>query len=146
MLAVEAAKLRPDARVAILSSAKTHWEIPWLWRALARLRLQQLLPARLLTWPNWLAYWFFGAETAADRRHLAGILRATDAAFLRWAIQAIGNWRNEFVPPGILHIQGDRDRILWRGCIAPTAAVTLPGGGHWMVVNRAAEVSRALAI
>ncbi|MDR3157866.1 MAG: alpha/beta hydrolase [Zoogloeaceae bacterium] len=140
MVAVEVAKLIAAEQVILISSAATRQDLPIYTRLAKILNMRRCLPMRWLTIPNPLTAWLFGAQTPAERKLLADILRDTDPAFLSWAIEKILNWENTWKPENLVRLHGARDRIL----PARHADFEIAGGGHFMAVNRAAEISGIL--
>ena len=67
------------------------------------------------------------------------IFRKTPTTFLKWAINAILTWKNTEISAHILHIHGDKDRILPYKNVKDTFCIT--GGGHSMIVNKAHEIT-----
>jgi pimeloyl-ACP methyl ester carboxylesterase len=142
MIAVEIAKLIDTDKVILLSSAKTKADLPFYYRWAGALQLHRLLPTALLKQANGLTNWLFGVHSPADKQLLSQILRDTDGVFLRWAIDQIARWQNQVVPPNLIHIHGTTDKIL-PYCQAHSH-VSVAGGGHLMVLNKAQEVSALL--
>jgi hypothetical protein len=96
----------------------------------------------LLKQPNFISNWAFGAVSAADKALLAAILKDTDAHFLKWAINAIVHWQNTIALENLYHIHGTADRVLPIRFVNCNYSIT--GGGHFMTVNKASEVTSAL--
>ncbi len=109
IMAVEVAKQIPTKKVILIVSAKNKKEIPFYFRWLGRMRIDSLIPASILKKSNFLTYWFFGAETAADKLILKEILLDTDAIFLKWAISKIIRWKNDDSIKNLIHIHGTAD-------------------------------------
>lgn len=143
MIAIEIAKLIDYQQVIVISSAKTKSEIPLIYRILGRLKLHKLVPIRLFKQANILTHWFFGMNSKAEKKMLKGILHDTDSTFLKWAIDAILNWKNEVIIDKLIHFHGDSDRILPIKNIKKVDFI-IPNGGHLMVLNRADEITHAL--
>jgi pimeloyl-ACP methyl ester carboxylesterase len=143
MLAVEMAQQIKCRQVILLSSAKNSHEIPRLYRFFGQIQLHKLLPVALLKWANPLTYWLFGMQTPAEKALLKAILHDTDPVFLKWAIHAIVSWKQKKSPAGILHIHGDRDRILLLQHPSGVDDV-VPGGGHLMVLNKSDIINTLL--
>lgn len=137
MMAVELAKWIDTERVILISSAKTKWEVPFYYRMAGWLRLNRLVPARLLKMVNRVTFLFFGTETRAEENLLRSIIRDTDEKFLAWAVDQIVHWKNTTVFHHLVHIHGTRDKIL----PLKSADYKVPGGGHFMIVNKARQVS-----
>jgi pimeloyl-ACP methyl ester carboxylesterase len=134
MLAIEIAKQIDCQQVIIISSAKTVSEIPFYFRLIGQLNIHKLVPIKLLKYPNPLAYWFFGMHKKKEKELLKNILLNTDELFLKWAINAIVNWKNKESISQLIHIHGDLDRILPN---KNKIDFIIPNGGHLMVFNQA---------
>ena len=139
MVAMEIAKQIPVKKVILISSAKERKELPWFYRFSAKLKLQKILPYTLIKRTNGFTYWLFGATSAHEKALLKEIFRKTPTTFLKWAINAILTWKNTEISTHILHIHGDKDRILPYKNVKDTFRIT--GGGHSMIVNKAHEIT-----
>lgn len=139
MVAMEIAKQIPVKKVILISSAKERKELPWFYRFSAKLKLQKILPYTLIKRTNGFTYWLFGATSAHEKALLKEIFRKTPTTFLKWAINAILTWKNTEISAHILHIHGDKDRILPYKNVKDTFCIT--GGGHSMIVNKAHEIA-----
>ena len=139
MVAMEIAKQIPVKKVILISSAKERKELPWFYRFSAKLKLQKILPYTLIKRTNGFTYWLFGATSAHEKALLKEIFRKTPTTFLKWAINAILTWKNTEISTHILHIHGDKDRILPYKNVKDTLCIT--GGGHSMIVNKAHEIA-----
>ncbi|WP_353197674.1 alpha/beta hydrolase [Parapedobacter defluvii] len=143
MMALEVGKHVQAEQVILISSAKSKAEIPRYYRWLGGLSLQRLIPASQITKANRWLYWLFGAETPEEKSLLADILADTDPTFFRWAVNSIATWNNTAVPANTIHIHGIADRILPYRFVK--ADYVIPGGSHFMAVNRAKEISDIIA-
>ena len=143
MLAIEIAKLIDYQQIVIISSAKNIKEIPFYYRLIGQLKGHKLIPIKLFKWTNPLTYWFFGMHTKSEKELLKSILNDTDKTFLKWAINAIINWKNKEIINNLVHIHGDLDRVL---PIKNKKEIDLiiPNGGHLMVFNKADLINKIL--
>jgi hypothetical protein len=139
MLAVEIANHKKLSHLFLISSAKTKFELPVLYRLAGKFGLVQLLPSKLLKKANFISYWFFGMKNSEEKRLLKVILNDTDSTFLKWAMKAICLWKNEKVPENFTHIHGSADRILPYRKIK--GASKIENGGHLMVFKNSSELS-----
>lgn len=140
MIAMEVSKLIPFKCVILLASAKTKNELPAYYRFAGKLGLNHLLPAALLCHSNILANYLFGAKSSFEKHLLTQILKGTDPAFLKWAINEIVNWKNEFIATDCFHIHGSADRILPLRFVEPD--IIIRGGTHLMTLNKGDELSK----
>ena len=142
LLAQEIGRLRPLARVVLISSLGSPAELPPLLRLARATGLHRLVPFGLLGRLPQLARWFFGVCGGREYRLLAAILRDTDPAFARWATAQLLAWRGPGLP-GTVRLHGTRDRLL------PAAGAHIhypvPGAGHFLIVSHAGRVGEVLA-
>jgi phosphoserine phosphatase RsbU/P len=141
MLAVEMAKIIDCQQVIIISSAKSHLEIPLLYRWTGKLYLHKLVPFQFLRRFTGLTNWIFGMTTVEERDLLQSTLANIDPQFLKWAVDAILSWRNTVRIKNLLHIHGTKD------CILPPSVKTdiaVAGGKHLMLYSKAAEINEIL--
>ena len=144
MLATEMKILNPHQKTIIISSAKTNKELPHLSGILRFIIKTNIIPyGRIAKSPNKYSFRMFGAENEEEKELFADILRSTDLGFIKWATKTMLDWRNDITPDGIFHIHGTADRLINPAQVHPTRWVD--GGSHFMIYNRAAEVSRLIA-
>jgi pimeloyl-ACP methyl ester carboxylesterase len=141
LLALEVGRLRPLARVVLISSLADARQLPPLLKLGRATGLYQLVPFGLLPRLPRLAQWFFGARNGHEYRLLARILRDTDPDFARWATRQLLHWDSAGVPAAT-RLHGTHDRLLPAG----TARIDYPlaGAGHFMIVSHAAAISQIL--
>ncbi|NML66087.1 alpha/beta hydrolase [Hymenobacter sp. RP-2-7] len=141
LLAQEVGRLRPLARVVLVSSISSPAQLPWLLQLAGATGLHRLVPFGLLARLPRAAQWFFGARGGAEYRLLSEILRATNPAFARWATAQLLEWRGPGLP-GAVRIHGTRDRLLPAG--RASINYLLPGAGHFLIVSHARQLSTIL--
>ena len=142
LLALEIGRLRPLARVVLISSLADASQLPPLLKLGRATGLYRLVPFKLLSWLPRLAQWFFGARNGREYRLLAQILRDTDPVFARWATRQLLHWDSTGVPTAV-RLHGTHDRLLPAGS-APVYYQLL-GAGHFMIVSHAAQISQLLS-
>ncbi|MEO1208524.1 MAG: alpha/beta hydrolase [Cyanobacteria bacterium J06638_20] len=143
LVATEIAKQQDVERVILISSAKTDAEIPGYFKFLRWFPIHHILPFKSLLWAmSWLVYWFFGLTDGAERVLLGEVLHNTDAHFLKWALHRLVTWRHDAASEAVYHVHGSGDRIFPLRYVS--ADCTIPAGGHFMVWNRAAEISQVI--
>lgn len=142
MVAVEIAKYMPVKKLVIVSSAKTKDEMPPYTNIFGRLMKSGILPPFLYKTPNIILFEKFGTESEEDDAVLSAILRDSDGKFMRWAMKAIAVWDNETIVESLIHIHGTNDKIIFPDNIS--ANYWIDDGGHMMIYNRAAEVSKII--
>lgn len=143
MIAIEMNKHISVAKTILISSAKTYHEIPFYFRLLKYVKIHHWLGYKLLTKLGLLAgNWLFGTRSKAESKLLKEIIYDIDETYFRWAWHRVACWKNEFIPEKITHIHGNKDHML--PIYNVHADITIKGGTHLMVLNKAEEISAIL--
>lgn len=142
MMAVEIAKIIPVEKVILISSAKTGRELAAGQSFFFKMGLYKYVPGAMLTSTNFIVYRLFGVKSETDKAMLKAILEDTDVRFFRWAMNNIAHWDNTVVPLNLIHIHGTDDNIIPFENVQADYAIE--GGGHLMVFNHAAAISRII--
>ena len=141
MMAAEIAKIHPPLSTILISSVAVHTDLPVLFKIAYHTRLHKIVPVNFLKTISLLKRDFM-ADNAADKVILKQVVKDSDPAFIRWAMNAILQWRNEEKPASCWHIHGSRDEILPLRYTNPTHII--PGGNHLMIMNKAPELNDIL--
>ncbi|MEO6667949.1 MAG: alpha/beta hydrolase [Ferruginibacter sp.] len=135
----KALKKDPPAVTILLSSVPVNMGLPPHFRLARLLRLYKFVPVNLLKSLSFLKR-YFAAEQTENKKILNQVIKDSDPAFIRWAMQAVLEWKNETTPQSLFHIHGTKDRILPIGYCKPTHIIK--NGGHLIVMEQAEEVNR----
>ena len=140
MLCIEISKQIPVQKIIIISSVKSYQELPLWMKAVGHLKLNKIAPIRSnhklsLSLQNH----FLGITTKEEKEIVAVSRKKHNTKYVQWAVDKVVNWKNNWQHPAIFHIHGDKDRMFPVKRIKPT--YTIKNGGHFMIMNRAAEVS-----
>lgn len=141
LVAQEIGRLRPLARVVLISSLGSPAELPLLLRLARTTGIYRLVPFGLLARLPQLARWFFGTRGRQEFRLLSQILRDTNPVIARWATAQLLAWRGPGLPT-VIRLHGTRDRLL----PAQQALIDYPlvGAGHFGIVSHARQISAIL--
>ena len=142
LMAVEIHHIINNDSVILISSASCRKELHPFFRVTSRLGLTRLIPKRKLNQPNHFIYKGFAIKTASHKQLLDTIIKDSDTDFVQWAIRQMGNWNRKNRIEGIIKIHGDNDLMI--PIHNAEKDYTIKGGGHFMVVDRAEEVSEIL--
>lgn len=144
MMCIEMAKHIPVKKIILVSSIKTKYELPFWMKAVAKTGLHKISPLKTnsrLTRP--VQNFFLGTHTAEDKEVAIQFRRNADVVYVRWAIDKVLNWQNTLLPTGVIHIHGSADKMFPIKKVSATA--TIKNGGHFMIMNKAPEVSAAIS-
>lgn len=141
LMAMEISKFLKPKITILISSAETRHELPPAIRFFGKIGLIKILPAFIFSPVKSISHLFFKAE---NKELLNLILGNLDLKFAKWAVNELANWKNEQTLESVVKISGTDDRL-----IPPTKSqntVLIEGGKHFMVVDRADEVSEIINI
>ncbi len=136
LIATEISKILNPKLTILISSAATKNELRPLFRIFGKTGLIRILPTKLFDPPRCIANYIFGAK---NKIVLQEILDDTDLSFAKWAVNALINWKNTEPLNSVIKINGTHDKLIPpRG---NTAMELIDKGEHFMIVDRAEEVS-----
>lgn len=141
MIAAEIAKKYKPAATILISSVSTHKQFPFHFKLAYYLRLHRLLPGHFFKSAS-LIKRLFTTETSENKKIIQQVIKESDPAFIRWALGAILQWKNEDIPDPVWHIHGSADEIFPVRLVNPTHIISK--GNHLMVMERATEINRLL--
>lgn len=142
MLATEIVNQYPSVKAILISSAKTKNEIPAFYRAGKYLPMHNLFPGTVHKWLMMKMKNLFSITDEAVLKIYQELIKKSDPAFNRWAVTALLNWNNAEVPKNIFHIHGTHDKVLPYKYV--NSDYTVKKGGHFMVMEQAAEISKII--
>ncbi|MGZ5133542.1 MAG: alpha/beta fold hydrolase [Flavitalea sp.] len=148
MMAIEVAKLLEIHKVILISSVKSNVELPGWMKICGRYGFDRMLPSRPLHTIRPLKAlrpiqnYFLGTESAEEKAIANQFRDTVDPLYLRWSINQVLNWKNEWQPETTFHLHGEKDHIFPLRHVKPTHVV--PNAGHFMVMNKCREISEIL--
>lgn len=140
MMSIEISKLLPVEKIILISSIKLYDELPWWMISAGKLRLNKIVSMRSYKILEPIQNRFLGVKNKDEIDMVRNYRKNAPEVYTNWAINEVLNWRNNWQPPTIFHIHGDEDKMFPIKNVSPTHIVK--GGGHFMIMNKAAEVSK----
>jgi pimeloyl-ACP methyl ester carboxylesterase len=135
LIAVEMSRIIEAQQVILISSVAHFRDLNGFFRLTGKYGFNRLIPARPIPWFVPIT-WLFGAK---DKALLRQIIADTDLKFSQWASRALCTWNGEHPMCTWNRIHGNKDRLMPVGNKLNT--VTIADGAHFMIVDRAEEVS-----
>ncbi len=142
MVCTEIAKQIPVKKLILISSIKSSQELPGWMKTVAKLRLNKIFPMRSTKLTQPFQNRMLGVSTKEEKELVYQFRRKVDLPYTTWAVNQAINWKNDWKHPEIYHIHGDNDNMFPIKNIKPT--FTIKNGGHFMVMNKAEEVSACI--
>jgi pimeloyl-ACP methyl ester carboxylesterase len=142
IIATELGKsLHPKATILISSISKSS-QLPPYYLTAKMLNLHKMVPTGLIKASAKLKHILI-KQGAEDREIIMDMINQADPFFVKWAMQAVLEWKNEINPNPLWHIHGTRDDIFPIKFTTPTHIMRRAGHSlittHWKELNRILE-------
>lgn len=139
MVCTEIAKQITVKKIILISSVKSSDELPVWMRTVAALQLHKIVPLKSTRLTQPIQNRMLGVESEEEKKLVATLRQEVDLPYTKWAVDQAINWKNNWQHPNLYHIHGDNDHMFPLKNIK--ADCVIKKGGHFMIMNRAAEVS-----
>lgn len=134
MLVQEMSKFLKLKKLFVVSSVKSHHELPKRLKLLKVTKAYKILPTQIVSNIDLLAKYAFG-ETIKKRVDLyKKYLSVNDKVYLDWAIKQVVCWSQEEPHSEAIYIHGDKDAVFPHSCTGN--CIVIKGGTHIMVINK----------
>ncbi|MCT4630032.1 alpha/beta hydrolase [Winogradskyella sp.] len=134
MLVQEMSKFLNLKKLIVVSSVKSHHDLPKRLKLLKYTKAYKVLPTQLVSNIDMLAKYAFG-ETIKKRVDLyKKYLSVNDKIYLDWAIKQVVCWQQEEPNPDAIYIHGDKDLVFPHSCSGN--CIVIKGGTHIMIINK----------
>ena len=134
MLVQEMSKFIKVKKLFVVSSIKSHHELPKRLKFLKHTKAYKVLPTRLVANIDLLAKYALGETIKKCVDLYKKYLSVSDTAYLDWAIKEIVCWEQEEPNPDAIYIHGDKDVVFPHSCTGN--CIILKGGTHIMIINK----------
>lgn len=134
VLVQEMSKYLKVKKLFVVSSVKSHYELPKRLKFLKLTKAYKFLPTQLVSNVDLLAKYAFG-ETVKKRVNLyKKYLSVNDKTYLDWSIKQMVCWDQEEAHPEAIYIHGDNDVVFPHSCVGN--CIVIKGGTHIMIINK----------
>ncbi|WP_299526251.1 alpha/beta hydrolase [Winogradskyella sp.] len=134
MLVQEMSKFLNLKKLFVVSSVKSHHELPKRLKLLKYTKAYKIIPTQLVSNIDLLAKYALG-ETIKKRVDLyKKYLSVSDKVYLDWAIKQVVCWEQEEPHPEAIYIHGDKDIVFPHSCQGD--CIVIKGGTHIMIINK----------
>lgn len=142
MMSIEISRFKAPEKLFLISSVKSRKELPPVMRAASVFPVQYFIPSIKRGIFFSLENHFLGAISEEERKLSNEFRRNVNPRYLRWSVHQVLNWKNISVPGNLVHIHGSTDRMFPLKYVQADAIVA--GGTHFMIMNRADEISKII--
>jgi hypothetical protein len=141
VMSIEIAKHICPEKIVLISSIKHKNEKPFYF-ALGSLFHATIWPPKNKTIYTLMVRMFFGKLSDRQFEIFKDMVHKTSPAFMKWAQMAIASWENTKIFDNLVHIHGSMDTIY--PAVFIKSYIPVKGGTHYMIVNKAREISLIL--
>lgn len=135
IIAIEISKIIKPEKLILTSSVESNSQLPTNYLSIGKTRILNLIPNSLIKPPISIMRFLFSTQ---NKELLEQIINDTKPEFIRWALNSIINWSNKKTPLEAIRIHGTNDRLIpLKG-----NAIQVKDGGHFMIVDKAEEISK----
>jgi pimeloyl-ACP methyl ester carboxylesterase len=142
MVAQELAQYTEPEKLILISTATSRADMPGLFSLARALPVDRLLNKHFLT-----AFAKtvdpFTIKSEEGRKLFLDMLNDSSTDFLRFGAKAILDWKPQPLSVPVVRIHGTRDRVFPSRKVKD--AIVIEGGNHFMVFEKAAEISEIIA-
>ena len=139
MIGIEIAKQKKLEKLILVSTIKSIHELPAWMKMAGKMQLNKVLPIRSYKFTEKIDNDRLGVSNEEERIMVQAYRHAADPIYMNWAVNAVLNWKNKWLPDNIIHIHGEKDKIF------PVKKVkahhVVKNGTHLMIYNRGKEIS-----
>ena len=135
MLVQEMAKFCHPQKTIIVSSVKSHNELPKRMIFAKYTKAHKLLPTGLVNNVELLAKYAFGEKVTKRLDLYEKYLSIRDKRYIDWSLDQIVNWKQLEPPKNLVHIHGEKDAVF--PIMNINNCITVKNGTHTMIIHRA---------
>lgn len=142
MIVQEMSKIISVEKVIIISSIKTHHELPNRLKVIRDTKAYKLFPAKMAENLDEYTKYFLGDYLKKKAELYKMYLSVRDADYMKWAIYNVLHWKQETPPDNIVHIHGTEDPVFPHKHI--TDFIPIAKGKHEMILTKSKAISKVL--
>ncbi|RNC86976.1 MAG: alpha/beta hydrolase [Winogradskyella sp.] len=134
ILVQEMSKYMKFRKLFVVSSVKSHYELPKRIKLLKYTKAYKILPTRLASNVELLSRYSLGNSINKRVELYKKYMSVNDKDYLDWAIQQIVCWDQESPNEDAIYIHGDKDGVFPHSCVGD--CIVIKGGTHIMIINK----------
>lgn len=134
ILVQEMSKYMSLKKLFVVSSVKSHHELPKRLKLLKYTKAYKILPTQLVSNIDLLAKYAFGETIKKHVELYKKYLSVNNKTYLDWAIKQVVCWCQEEANKDAVYIHGDKDFVFPHSCQGN--CIIIKGGTHIMILNK----------
>jgi len=142
MIVQEMAKIINVQKIILVSSIKSHHELPNRLKVIRDTKAYKLFPAKIAENLDEYTKYFLGDFLKKKAELYKMYLSVRNAEYMKWAIYNVLHWKQETPPENILHIHGTDDHVFPHKHIVNF--IPIENGKHEMILMKAKSISKII--
>lgn len=142
ILVQEMAKIIKIQKIILVSSIKSHHELPNRLKVIRDTRAYKLFPAKIAENLDEYTKYFLGDFLKKKAELYKMYLSVRNADYMKWAIYNVLHWKQEHPPKDILHIHGTDDHVFPHKHLQNF--IPIEKGKHEMILMKAKSISHLI--
>lgn len=134
ILVQEMSKYMSLKKLIVVSSVKSHHELPKRLKFLKQTKAYKILPTQLAQYIDLAEKYSFGKMIDKRIQLYKKYMSVNDKSYLDWAIKQVVCWDQEAPNPDAIYIHGDNDSVFPHSCEGN--CIIIKGGTHIMIINK----------
>lgn len=143
MLAVEMSEFLNPEEVIIISSAKNRNELPFRYKFMKKIPLNNIFGGNFLRTVAPTAQIIVEPDSRKERETCKSMLKNKNELFMKRSVNMIINWERYSNNSKIIHIHGNNDHTIPAGNLK-NITIIVENGSHMMTLTRGEEICRII--
>lgn len=142
MICTELTDTLSPVKTILISSAKTHKELPGRYTFIKRFPIDKAIPGGVIKAGARLLQGIVEPDRKYDKETFKSMLKEKDPVYLKRTVGMITRWERTSYPDRIVHIHGNKDHTIPVKNVE--ADYLVKEGSHMMMITRAEEINNLL--
>jgi esterase/lipase len=135
----EMSKFIDAKKIILISSVKTHHELPKRFKVASMSKLYKLFPTKVVSNFEDYAKFFLGKSLKKRAKIYEKYLSVRSEKYLKWSIHNVLHWKQEKPLENTIHIHGTKDHVFpFKNIDNP---IEIEDGTHVMILTKAKKIS-----
>lgn len=138
----EMSKFVSTKKIILVSSVKTHHELPKRFKLASMSKIYKLFPTQVVSNFEDFAKFFLGKSLKKRAKIYEKYLSERDETYLKWSIHNVLHWKQDKPLDNTLHIHGNKDHVFPIKHIENCEEID--NGTHVMIITKAKKISKII--
>lgn len=138
----EMSKFVKTKKIILVSSVKTHHELPKRFKIASMSKIYKLFPTQVVSNFEDFAKFFLGKSLKKRAKIYKKYLSERNETYLKWSIHNVLHWKQEEPLENTIHIHGTKDHVFPIKHIEN--CIEIEDGTHVMIITKAKKIAKII--